>query len=130
MNLCIARPVAPSSRFSYSCPFSISGPRPDARGSTATLREVHSEGMKNISEAQIAVLSNLEIASQVARPDLQAAADRLVQTGLFAKVGYNFQTRQDGVVLTFRVEESPRLPAYFDNIPWFSDGELGDAIRK
>ena len=97
---------------------------------TATLREVHSEGMKNISEAQIAVLSNLEIASQVARPDLQAAADRLVQTGLFAKVGYNFQTRQDGVVLTFHVEESPRLPAYFDNIPWFSDGELGDAIRK
>src|SRR2546422_2804269 len=30
----------------------------------------------------------------------------------------------------FRSEESPRIPAYFDNIPWFSDSELGEAIRK
>jgi outer membrane protein assembly factor BamA len=28
------------------------------------------------------------------------------------------------------VEESPRLPVYFDNIPWFADSELADAIRK
>src|SRR6266850_2276527 len=26
--------------------------------------------------------------------------------------------------------ESPRLPVYFDNIPWFADSELADAIRK
>jgi len=111
-------------------PFCACGNAQAAAPATATLREVHSEGMKNISESQITVLSNLEIGAPVARADLQAAADRLVQTGLFAKVSYNFQTRQDGVVLTFHVEESPRLPAYFDNIPWFSDGELGDAIRK
>jgi hypothetical protein len=97
---------------------------------TATLREVHGEGMKSLSEAQVAALSKLEAGSQVGRPDLQAAADRLVQSGLFAKVSYNFLTRTDGVVLTFHVEEAPRLPAYFDNIPWFSDAELGDAIRK
>jgi outer membrane protein insertion porin family len=97
---------------------------------TATLREVHSEGMKSLSEPQIAGLSRLEIGSQVGRPDLQAAADRLVQSGLFAKVSYNFQTRPEGLALTFHVEEAPRLPAYFDNIPWFSDAELGDAIRK
>src|SRR5271168_2631052 len=111
-------------------PFCACGNAQAPAPATATLREVHSEDMKNISESQITVLSNLEIGAPVARADLQAAADRLVQTGLFAKVSYNFQTRQDGVVLTFHVEESPRLPAYFDNIPWFSDGELGDAIRK
>lgn len=97
---------------------------------TATLREIHCDGLKSISESQIPALSSLEIGSQVGRPDLQIAADHLVQSGLFAKVSYNFQTRQDGVVLTFHVEEAPRIPAYFDNIPWFSDAELGDAIRK
>jgi outer membrane protein assembly factor BamA len=32
--------------------------------------------------------------------------------------------------VTFHLEESPRIPVYFDNIPWFSDSELGDAIRN
>jgi outer membrane protein insertion porin family len=96
----------------------------------AELRDIHADGMKTLSEAQVAALCKLEIGAPVGRPDLQTAADQLVQTGLFAKVNYNFQTRTDGVVLTFHVEESPRLPAYFDNIPWFSDAELGDAIRK
>src|SRR5205823_12901119 len=65
----------------------------------------------------------------VGRADLQAGADKLVQTGLFDKVSYHFETRT-GVVVTYHVEESPRIPAYFDNIPWFADSELDDAIRK
>jgi outer membrane protein assembly factor BamA len=97
---------------------------------TAVLREVHAEGVKKIAEAQLVALTKLEIGSMVGRPDLQAAADNLVKSGLFAKVNYNFQTHSDGVVVTFHVEESPRIPAYFDNIPWFSDSELGDAILK
>jgi outer membrane protein assembly factor BamA len=32
--------------------------------------------------------------------------------------------------VTYRVEESPRIPVYFDNIPWFTDSALGDAIRN
>jgi len=28
------------------------------------------------------------------------------------------------------VEESPRIPTYFDNIPWFADSELTEAIKK
>jgi outer membrane protein insertion porin family len=31
--------------------------------------------------------------------------------------------------VTYHVEESPRIPVYFDNIPWFSDSALSDAIR-
>jgi len=96
---------------------------------TASLREVHAEGEKLLSEAQVAALTGLAVGSQVGRADLQAAADKLVQTGLFAKVSYNFQTRS-GVIVTYHVEESPRIPAYFDNIPWFADSELADAIHK
>src|SRR5208282_1909212 len=97
---------------------------------TANLHEIRSGGLKTLSEAQIISLSQLEKNSQVGKPDLQAAADRLLQTGLFAKVNYSFQTRADGLTVTFQLEEAPRIPVYFDNIPWFSDGELADAIRK
>jgi len=97
---------------------------------TAPLREVHAEGSKILTEAQVVSLTGLQTGSLVGKTDLQTAADRLVQSGLFSKVSYTFQTRGAGVLLTFHVEEAPRIPAYFDNIPWFSDSELVDAIRK
>ncbi|PYT70695.1 MAG: hypothetical protein DMG39_14970 [Acidobacteria bacterium] len=96
---------------------------------TAALHEVRADGQKHLSEAQVAALTGLVVGSEIDRTDLQAAADKLVQTGLFSKVSYNFETRM-GVVVTYHVEESRRIPAYFDNIPWFADSELADAIRK
>lgn len=97
---------------------------------TAPLHEIRTEGLGTFTEAQIAALSQLEKGSQVGKSDLQAAADRLLETGMFAKVNYTFQTRGDGLTVTFQLEEAPRVPIYFDNLPWFSDGELSDAIRK
>jgi len=102
---------------------------PVAPVATAPLREIRTEGLKSVSEPQVAALSGLQIGAQVGKEALQAAADKLVQSGLFAKVRYNFQSRTDGLVLTFHVEEAPRVPAYFDNLPWFADSELNDAIR-
>lgn len=96
---------------------------------TASLREVRIEGHKHLSEAQIVAIMGLTVGSAIGRADLQAGADKLVQTGLFDKVSYKFETRT-GVVVTYHVEESPRVLAYFDNIPWFADSELNDAIRK
>ncbi len=100
-----------------------------APAATAALREIRAEGLKSVSEPQVGALSGLEIGAQVGKDDLQVAADKLVQSGLFAKVKYNFQSRTDGLVLTFHVEEAPRIPAYFDNLPWFADSELNEAIR-
>src|SRR5438045_1340598 len=96
---------------------------------TASLREVRMEGEKHLSDARVVAITGLVLGSDVGRADLQAGADKLVQTGLFDQVSYHFETRT-GVVVTYHVEESPRIPAYFDNIPWFADSELADAIRK
>jgi outer membrane protein assembly factor BamA len=96
----------------------------------APLREVHAEGAKILTEAQIISLAALQPGSQVGKDDLQSAADRLIQSGLFAKVKFSFLTRGSGVFVTYHVEESPRFPVYFDNIPWFADSELADTIRK
>lgn len=101
---------------------------PDA--ATAPLKELHADGFKSLTEPQVISLTGLEAGLQIGKKDIQAGADRLVQTGLFSKVSYNFQTRATGVFATYHVEESPRIPIYFDNIPWFSDSELLDAIRK
>jgi outer membrane protein assembly factor BamA len=97
---------------------------------TASLQVIHAEGLKTFTEAQIISLSQLAIGAQAGKADLQAAADRLLQTGLFAKVNYNYKTSVEGLSVTFSLEEAPRVPVYYDNIPWFSDGELADAIRK
>jgi outer membrane protein assembly factor BamA len=97
---------------------------------TAPLREIHTDGLKTLSEAQIAELSGLSAGKQVGRQDLQIASDALVRTGLFAKVSYNFITKNDAVLLTFHVEENHRLTVSYDNLPWYSDSELNEAIRK
>jgi outer membrane protein assembly factor BamA len=102
---------------------------PAAPAATAALREIRGEGLRSVSEPQLAAASGLQIGAQVGKNDLQTAADKLVQSGLFAKVKYNFQSRTDGLVVTFHVEEAPRIPAYFDNLPWFADSELNESIR-
>ncbi|HTT33422.1 MAG TPA: POTRA domain-containing protein [Methylomirabilota bacterium] len=111
----------------FAAPIAVSAQSPDNQ--TAALREVHADGQKVLSEDQVVTLTGLVIGAQVGRADLQAAADKLSQSGLFAKVNYDFQTRT-GVIVNYHVEEAPRIPAYFDNIPWFADSELADAIRK
>lgn len=109
--------------------FAVSALAQNGNLATAPLAEIRSEGLKSLQEPQVAALSGLQLGAQVGKDDLQGAADKLVQTGMFAKVRYNFQSRTDGVVLTFHVEEAPRVPAYFDNLPWFADSELNDGIR-
>jgi len=106
---------------------SVSAQTPAA--STAILREIHVEGLKTLPEAQIVALTGLQQGSQVGKADLQTAADRLLQSGMFAKVNYKYDTRAEELTLTFQLQEAPRVPVYFDNLPWFSDSELNDAIR-
>jgi outer membrane protein assembly factor BamA len=96
---------------------------------TAAVREIRADGLKSLTEPQVATLSGLQMGAQAGRDDLQTAADKLVQSGLFAHVKYSFKSRADGLIVTFSVDEAPRIPAYFDNLPWFGDSELNDAIR-
>lgn len=97
---------------------------------TAALKEVHAEGLKTLSEPQLVQLTGLTLDSQVGRADLQGAADILLRSGMFAKVNYSFATRNDAVIVTFKVEENSRLKVSYDNFPWFSDSEISGAIRK
>jgi len=97
---------------------------------TAKLQEIQAEGLKTLTEPQIEALSGMKVGAQVGREDLQAGADALVRSGLFAKVVYNFRTHNDEVILTFQLVENPRIPVSYDNFPWYGDSELNEAIRK
>lgn len=96
---------------------------------TATLKAIHAEGMKTFTEEQVAALAGLNVNSQVGKQELQEAADLLLRSGFFAKVSYKFDTHNDAVTVTYHVEETPRLHVAYDNFPWFTDGELSDAIK-
>src|SRR5258708_8123905 len=97
---------------------------------TSTLREVRVEGAKHLTEPQIASLTGLAPGSQVGRKELQDAADALVRTGLFAKVNFKYDTHIDNLVVTFHIEESPRLPISYDNFPWYSAPNLHEDPSK
>src|SRR5580658_5014825 len=114
---------------SATCPPARPQNPPAAATATAPLREIRTEGLKSLTNPQAATISGLQIGADVGRGDLQGAADKFVQSGLFSHVTYKFQSRPDGIVATFTLEEAQRIPAYFDNLPWFTDGELNDAIH-
>src|SRR6267142_6791920 len=99
--------------FSLSAITAAQSPAP----SSATLHEIHVDGAKKLTEPQIIALTELQLNSPVDRDALQAGADKLIHTGLFAHVKYDFHTRGDQVSVTFHVEENSLLPAFFDNIP-------------
>src|SRR3989454_10618187 len=94
------------------------------------IAQIKFEGLRTYSEAQVAELTALHPGDVAGREDLQAAADRLAQAGLFTNVSSQFQRRGEELRVTFRVEEAPAVPVLFDNIPWYTDDELIAAIRN
>lgn len=103
---------------------------PSTFSQTASLKEVQGAGLKTLTEPQFLQLTGLEVGAQVGRADLQGAADILLRSGLFSKVTYSFNTKNEAVSVTYQVEETPRLKVSYDNFPWFADSELSDAIRR
>jgi outer membrane protein assembly factor BamA len=123
----VSRAFARFAFLSFAIIGSVSAQAP---AGTGTLHEVHVDGFKKLTEQQIIALTELQLNSEVSRDSLQAAADKLVASGLFAHVKFDFHTRGDQVTANFHVEENSLLPAFFDNIPWFDDSELNAAIKS
>lgn len=120
------------SRFFASCALlflSFSAGAQSPAPSTATLEKIQCDGFKKLTNDQVLSITGLHIGDQVTRDSLQAAADKLVHSGLFANVKYDFHTRGDQLTVNFHVVENSLLPVFFDNIPWFDDSELAAAIR-
>jgi outer membrane protein insertion porin family len=87
---------------------------------TFPVRAIHIRGNKNLTEAQIVPVTGLTLNQKVGKPELDAAKDKLLATGMFETVGFQFEPGQDGQCCTvnFDVAEITNVfPVQFENIP-------------
>lgn len=89
------------------------------------------DGAQRFAPWQIVAASGLHTGESVSAEKLDAAAQRLSNTGAFQTVGYNFKMNKDGVEVVFEVGEAKQfLTCLFDNFVWFTDQELAAAVRQ
>jgi len=92
-------------------------PAPSAKWPIESLKV---EGNKIFTPAQVLAVTGLKIGQMAGRPDFDAARDRLLATGAFETVGYQFASGPEGkgYVATFQVSETPTLfPVHFQGLP-------------
>src|SRR2546425_685827 len=96
-----------------------------------TLRRVEIVGLKRLNAQQVIDLSGLKVGDTTKRDAIDAAAQKLMDSGLFKKLGYRMSIKGDEAIVTFEVEEAMRnLPVVFENFVWFSEQEIARAIRQ
>ena len=97
----------------------------------ARLQKIEVVGTKRMTTEQVITLSGLQIGQAVDGTVLDAAADKMLKSGLFRKLGYRARATKDGAIVTFDIEESAMaLPVVFENFVWFTDDEIVEAIRR
>src|ERR1043165_3623271 len=90
------------------------------------------EGVQSLTKETAVATSGLKIGDAFSVEATDAAAERLVSSGLFKKVGYRTRNAGNNVTITFQLEEikGQSSPVVFDNFIWFSDEELSAAIVR
>jgi outer membrane protein insertion porin family len=95
------------------------------------LERIEFKGLERVKEEEALEKSGLKTGQSVSIDELDAAANRLLESGLFKNLGYSVKGTTDKAVLTFTVvEQTWSMPVVFDNFVWFTDEELRDAVRR
>ena len=96
------------------------------------LAKIEIEGLQRLSLEQVIALSGLEIGQTVDVAAIDAAAQRLMDSGLIKKLSYRLHPNRNQTTVVFHVEEARggESPVVFDNFVWFTDEELAAAVRR
>lgn len=96
------------------------------------IAKIEFEGLKRLSADEILATTELKIGQSFDLAALDAAAQRLIDSGMFKNVAYQTRATGDQMTITFRVEETKlsNSRVVFDNFIWFSDTELIAAIKR
>jgi outer membrane protein insertion porin family len=95
------------------------------------LTKIEVVGLKRIKQEEVIATSQLQIGQTVDPSVLDAAAEKLLDSGLFKRLSYRVRGTNDQVTVIFEVEEAARnLPVVFENFVWFADDEIAHAIRQ
>lgn len=98
---------------------------------TYPLAAVEATGLKRIPLSEVLTLAGLRVGRTVGPNDIEAARQRLVQSGLFTSVGYDFRAADYRLVVIFQVTERAwDTRVVFDNFTGFTDAQLVTAVRR
>lgn len=112
--------------------------RPPASSTSAAahqswpLERLAVKGNRIYSERQIVAASGLKVGARVAKSDFDAARDRLLATGAFESVGYEFAPAASGkgYAGVFEVSEiEQRYPYRFERLPG-PEGDLRAVVKR
>ena len=96
------------------------------------IAKIEMEGLEALTAETVIVTSGLKVGAPFSVDATDEAAQRLLSSGLFKKVGYRTKNAGGNVTITFQLEElkGQLSPVVFDNFIWFSDEELAAAIKR
>lgn len=96
------------------------------------IAKIEIEGLERLSADEVVATSGLKPGTLFSVEELDAAGQRLVDSGLFAKVGYRTITKGNQLTVIFQVQEAKggQSPVAFDNFVWFTNDELVTAIKR
>jgi outer membrane protein insertion porin family len=96
------------------------------------IANIEFEGLKRLSPDDMIATTGLKVGDSFSLSALDAAAQRLIDSGNFKNVAYRTRPNKDQISITFQVEEvigaSSRV--VFDNFIWFTDAELMGAVKR
>ncbi|MCA1613795.1 MAG: hypothetical protein LC800_06520 [Acidobacteria bacterium] len=90
-------------------------------------------GLQRMKEEELIAASGLRAGQEADVAALDAAAERLMASGLVTRVEYRLRESNGSATVTFDVVEAKRdadIPVTFDNFVWFTRDELIAAVRK
>jgi len=93
---------------------------------------IETEGLQALTNETVIATTGLKVGEIFSVEATDAAAERLVSSGLFKKVAYRTRSAGGNVTITFQLEEvkGQSSPVVFDNFIWFTDEELTAAIVR
>lgn len=89
-------------------------------------------GLQRLTPDEAIASSGLKVGESFSLEVVDAAGERLANSGLFGKVSYRTRTTGNSVTIVFQVVETrgSSSPVVFDNFVWFTRDELYDAIKR
>ena len=96
------------------------------------IARIETEGLQALSRENVIAMTELKVGDPFSVGAVDAAAQRLIDSGLFKNVGYRTRTTGAAVTITFQIEElkSSSSPVVFDNFIWFSDEDLIAVVKS
>lgn len=96
------------------------------------IARVEFEGLQQVAAEEALATSGLKTGQPFKLEEIDAAAQRLLDSGIFKQIGYRTRTAANKVTITFQVEEAGGgdSPVVFDNFIWFTEEQLMDAVRR